>query len=278
MFRLLDRYRYLRSTYIHAFVGGASETRFKERLGDLFHEGYLDRPSQQWMFANAHCVPVVHELGARARGLLAEEGNDPEPRTYLSTGAHRQFQHAVLICECLAAIELATIGNDALRFIPWSGILARAPETTRNRPMPFKIVCPPHCDVVPDGLFGLEYLTDGKRSYRFFALEIDRETMPVARTSPGRTSYLGKLDAYRRVMEEGLHKTQLGIPNLMVLTVATGKRHLNEIVRKTSEAGLDGRGLLFGHWSYRPGDRPPLDLLSKAWERPGEAPLFIDRT
>src|SRR5580692_9118008 len=50
IFRVLARYRYLPSTYIYAFVGGASETRFKERLGDLFHEGYLDRPGRQWDF------------------------------------------------------------------------------------------------------------------------------------------------------------------------------------------------------------------------------------
>lgn len=37
-FKLLRRYRYLRSTYIYAFVGGASETRFKERL-IARHEG-----------------------------------------------------------------------------------------------------------------------------------------------------------------------------------------------------------------------------------------------
>src|SRR6266481_4369983 len=63
IFKLLCKYRYLRSTYIHAFVGGASETRFKERLGNLFHEGYLDRPTQQWDFANARHIPVVHESG-----------------------------------------------------------------------------------------------------------------------------------------------------------------------------------------------------------------------
>ncbi|MEJ0042771.1 MAG: hypothetical protein WDM81_11445 [Rhizomicrobium sp.] len=70
IFRLLSQYRYLRSTYIHAFVGGASETRFKERLGDLFHEGYLDRPSQQWEFADARHMPAVHELGERGRRAL----------------------------------------------------------------------------------------------------------------------------------------------------------------------------------------------------------------
>ena len=45
IFRWLSRYRYLRSSYLHAFVGGKSETRFKERLGDLFHEG---RPGRIW--------------------------------------------------------------------------------------------------------------------------------------------------------------------------------------------------------------------------------------
>src|ERR1700743_3862316 len=66
IFKLLSRYRYLRSTYIHAFVGGASETRFKERLGDLFHEGFLDRPEAQWEFADARCMPAVYENGLGA--------------------------------------------------------------------------------------------------------------------------------------------------------------------------------------------------------------------
>src|SRR4051812_40289463 len=74
IFRLLGRYRYLRSNYIHAFVGGASGTRFKERLGDLFHEGYLDRPCQQWDFANARYRPVVYESGSGATRTLREAG------------------------------------------------------------------------------------------------------------------------------------------------------------------------------------------------------------
>src|SRR5271156_6662459 len=72
LFRLLANYRYLRSTYLHAFAGGLSETRFKERLGDLFHEGFLDRPEQQWMFVDARSTPVVYEIGERARAALAE--------------------------------------------------------------------------------------------------------------------------------------------------------------------------------------------------------------
>jgi hypothetical protein len=36
IFKVLQRYRYLRSTYLYAFVGGKNETRFKERLGALY--------------------------------------------------------------------------------------------------------------------------------------------------------------------------------------------------------------------------------------------------
>src|SRR5882762_2017458 len=75
IFKLLERYRYLRSTFIHAFVGGASETRFKERLGHLYHEsGYLDRPQQQWQFANSRYVPVVYENTDFAREVLSGHG------------------------------------------------------------------------------------------------------------------------------------------------------------------------------------------------------------
>src|ERR1700692_4432912 len=74
IFRLLEQYRYLRSTFIYAFVGGESEKRFKERLGDLFHEGYIDRPNQQWEFARARHLPTVHESDTGAARALRDSG------------------------------------------------------------------------------------------------------------------------------------------------------------------------------------------------------------
>jgi len=86
LFRSLARYRYLRSTYLHAFAGGASATRFKERLGDLFHEGFLDRPARQWDFADARHSPVVYELGERAARLLGSGALASMARTYPGRG------------------------------------------------------------------------------------------------------------------------------------------------------------------------------------------------
>ncbi|MEI9990569.1 MAG: replication-relaxation family protein [Rhizomicrobium sp.] len=273
IFRLLSQYRYLRSTYIHAFVGGASETRFKERLGDLFHEGYLDRPPQQWEFADARHVPAVHELGERGRRALNEcAGCEDDARTYLANHAHRQFQHGLMICECLASIELATRNRTGPRFIPWGEILAKAPAEMQAAAVPFKLTMPGGA-MIPDAIFGLEYQVDGRKTYRFFALEADRGTMPVSRAGTGQTSYLAKLALYRQAIEGGHPKRYWNVPNLLVLTITTDPARLADILAK-----LDGEHplFLFKAASQRGLAVPMAGLLAEPWGRAGLPPFRID--
>jgi hypothetical protein len=271
IFRLLGQYRYLRSTYIHAFVGGASETRFKERLGDLFHEGFLDRPARQWEFADARCQPAVHELGDRGRRVLAEHGCHAE-RTYLGVSAHRQFLHALMICECLASIELAARAHAHLRFIPWAEIQGKMPEAARHSGAPFKMMVGGSA-LIPDALFGLEYRTGERKAYRFFALEADRGTMPVSRSAGGQTSYLAKLASYREAIAQGLSRTHWGLPNLFVLTVTNGRDRLADMLRK-----LEGEHPVFLFKAVEGGTlRCPLQtLLNEPWERARLTPFPIE--
>lgn len=81
IFLRLHQYRYLRSSYLYAFTGGRSVTRFKERLGDLLHEGYLGRPTEQWRFSDGRHSPGVYQLRKGAPNLVAAPG---EERTWLS--------------------------------------------------------------------------------------------------------------------------------------------------------------------------------------------------
>src|SRR5689334_1576774 len=104
LFNLLTRYRLLRSNFLYAFLGGKSETRFKERLGHLYHEGrYINRPEQQWQFANSRYMPVVYELDVQGEQALRLVGR-MEPTSPIlrngRTGALRQFMHQLMICEC----------------------------------------------------------------------------------------------------------------------------------------------------------------------------------
>jgi hypothetical protein len=275
IFGALSRYRYLRSTYLHAFAGGLSETRFKERLGDLFHEGYLDRPEQQWQFAQARYSPAVYEIGKRAQAALNEcAASSCGPRKYLGATAHRQFAHSVAICECLASIELATLALPAVRFIPWSEILARAPADTQASPMPLRLAT--SGGIIPDGLFGLEYQDEGKKVYRFFALEYDRGTMPIARSNPTQTSYLAKLATYAQFLASGGPRACLGIPNLIVLTIMTDEARMQETMRRLGE-GLPAPQFLFKAIDERSLVAPAPELLVGPWQRASLAALDIGR-
>jgi len=271
IFEALANYRYLNSVYLHAFVGGASETRFKERLGSLFHEGFLDRPEKQWGFAEARYRPAVYELGSGGRRALLESGRASTPRTYLSREAQRQFQHAVMICAAVASIELAAREKPELRFIPWGEILARAPVREGVAPL---CLTTGNVTIVPDALFGLEYLNEGRKAYRFFALEADRGTMPIARSDGRQTSMLAKLAGYRTIIEQGAPKACLGVPNLLVLTVTTSESRCTEIMRKLAPESSP----LFLFKSIAPdGTAPQPDLLTAPWLRAGLEDFAIDR-
>jgi hypothetical protein len=272
LFKLLCGYRYLRSTYLHTFAGGASATRFKERLGDLFHEGYLNRPAEQWTFADARFAPVVYESGKGSIEALRANGEESESERRAVATAACQFLHTLMTGEALASIELAVRTDTGLRFIGWPEIVARMPEAAHASAKPLRLPVPSGGSIVPDGVFGLEYRSGGAKAYRFFALEADRGTMPISRTKPGQTSYLGKLAAYSEVIERQVHKTHWGVPNLLVLTVTTSAARASEIVAKL---GKGSPAFLFQAVESNALTRPLPSLLTEPWQRAGHAPLNI---
>jgi hypothetical protein len=261
IFGALVRYRYLNSVYLHAFSGGASETRFKERLGDLFHEGYLNRPDKQWEFSGARYAPAIYTLGARARRVLSERA---EQSAGPSRTEGRQFLHALLICNCLASIELAAMRN-GVRFIAWPEILARhrgdKPETRIMASL-----ATPHGAVIPDGVFGLEYSTDGRKAYRFFALEADRAQMPITRMTKAQSCYAQKLVAYAAALRQASFRDGWGVPNLLVMTVTTQTARC-ETLRHALTADAMAPAFLFRAVEEAALRRPDCSLLEAPWLR-----------
>lgn len=299
LFKLLNRYHFLRSNFLYAFLGGNSETRFKERLGHLYHDGrYINRPEQQWQFANSRYMPVIYELDDRGEQVLRERGLIHCDSPLLKrgrTGAYRQFAHQLMICDCMASMELGVRQDRGLRFISWQEIVAKAPESTRKLDNPFAIpVSISHAfprtgavqradiKIVPDGLFGLEYTRDGSKAYRFFALEADRNTQPVTRSDLQQTSYLRKILAYRQLSAQGIHKSYLGLPNLFVLTVTTNEPHMTSIMSLVKELAIEGKSKLFlfktmsslGDFEKAPA--PTAHLLTDQWPRVGYEAFRID--
>src|SRR5262249_46521770 len=102
--------------------------------GDLYHDGkFVNRPEQQWQFAKCRCMPLVYELDVRGEQVLRDHGLPVHSSPLLTKGrmgVARQFAHQLMICDCLASIELGVRQNTALRFISWQEILAKAPKET----------------------------------------------------------------------------------------------------------------------------------------------------
>jgi hypothetical protein len=245
-------------------------------------------------------MPLIYELDAKGEQLLRQLGLVQSGSPLLQkgrAGACRQFAHDLMICDCMASMELGMREDPALRFISWREIIAKAPETTRALHNPFEIpVSISHTfsntkgtqradiKIVPDALFGLEYTSNGQKSYRFFALEADRNQMPVARSNLRQSSYLRKILAYRAIAAQNIYKTHLGIPNFLVLNVITNERHMRSIMALLDEmtAKHGSQMFLFKSIStlgdFRIAPAPTSHILIAPWKRVGCDDFYINKT
>ncbi len=232
--RQLYRYRYLRQPQLVAFLQPHSKKRFVERLGNLFHEaGLINRPARQWDRFDARCTPLIYEISKTGIEHLRGRGELPPRATTLSrrSGHCTQFPHAMMIVDALASVELETLAEPDQRFVSVDEILARAPEHTQQAANPLRVpvTIKPSRDfpdirsrfdthIIPDGLYGIEYLIDGEKRYRFWALECER-TSPSGRRTSRRSSTALKYAAYDALIRSGAFKHHWGIPNLKLKVV-----------------------------------------------------------
>jgi hypothetical protein len=286
LFAVLARYRYLPSNFLHAFVGG-NEIRFKQRLGDLFHEGYLGRPQRQWLAMNARYRPAIYELDQKAEAELRRTGLGLSHRI----GNSGSFAHELMVCLVAASFELAATAEDRLSFVSWRQLLARAPTETQRFPNPFAFpVAISHrdgrllFDLKPDGRpFGLDSsLGNGLRRALFFpGIEVDRHTEPLTTFDLNRSSVVKKVLAYREMVATELYKTQLGMPNMLVPIVTVNAEHMHNMMRLVLSL-TNGKGASYLLFKTIPDfvaiDRtiePNGSIISEPWLRAGHPPFDI---
>jgi hypothetical protein len=294
--RFLQRYRFLDARHIYALIG-SSNTNVRNALADLFHEhGLIDRLPQRAFMRDPLYDPEIYELSDEGHGLLEQQPGNAEPATWLKHGrygAKSLAAHNLTICHVVAAIEVAAKAA-GIRFITCTEILARAPKPTQNARQPFAIpasishlfpdgkVRKSDVPVLPDAVFGLQYPNG---TFRCFALEIDRGTMPLTRGNLDETSYLRKLLQYREVISRGVYKAHFGMTTtpMLLLTVTTNERHLDgikDLLRDLAREQQWKRAFLFkaepSLGSFQRAPHPALSLLTTGWDRVGNPPFFIN--
>lgn len=263
-----------------------SSTRAKDRLTDLFNEDatphggtYLSRPWQQFETLDARYHDLVYDLTQHTVALLKEHDlySDYTPH---SSGS---WKHRFMVSSITASIELATLQTENIRYIFQDEILARS-----GTKLSFPVTINAHGtettkELMPDGLFGLEYSDNDKKYYRFFLLEADRSTEPGAASTLDRKSYLRTILQYREFVGKGQYKDALDLSaGLLALHITTSDLRMRNLIDLTNKLS-EGRGnnyMLyraapeFGRYFTTP--RILYDLFTDGWHRAGREPFQIN--
>ena len=227
----IDRHGPLPSSYLFALTKHLrrDRTHLQNRLTEFYNGdasgSFLSRPPQQFASYRARYQHVVYDLAPRARRALAERGT-------LTTYGHARcdpFVHRLMTACVSASFELAapTFG---LRYIPFQEILDH-PRCGNARKAAYPLVLPTtdrtHGGVIPDQLFGLEYPGTG---FRFYAVEVDRNTESIERKNLGQSAFARKVVGYIAALSEQSYRTWWGLPNLHVLIVTTNLTHAHKLL------------------------------------------------
>ena len=173
-----------------------------------------------------------------------------------------------------ATIELGCLSRKDINYIPQSKILERANTSLRCSTEIYDTDTGAiyQKDLIPDAVFGLEYLTLGGKRYRFYALEADRATEPLRSAEIHRKSFVRHLLQYEDYIEGVRYQDHLNLTApMMVLNVTTSEERAARMMKVAREFFPNGNNYqLFRAWSAFGGvlapPEPRAGLLEKGWE------------
>ena len=197
-------------------------------------QSFLVRDFQQFNNLQARYQPIIYSLSPLGHRLLMAEGRAAK----YAAARNDSFVHQFFGGCFGASVELLAAPH---RFISLEDILQRdtCPAATRNaaNPLAIPINDPDAKHLVPDNLFGLAFEGGG---YRFFAVEIDRNTETISPKKPVRNSIAKKLKGYTDIIANRTFASHFGIPNLTILFATTNFPHLDRMVSHVRE-NVDAR-------------------------------------
>jgi hypothetical protein len=240
--KLLERYRYLRRTFIHALLAAPlDQGRLRHRIYKLKTHAYLTEPERQKNSGNYRYTPRVYELGPKGR----EELN-----TFETPVKAHEFWHELMICDVLSSIEVACLHN-GLKF----EILPKPNElpTTEGA-------------VRADAFF--------KINDTHFLLEADRST------ESNSNKWEQKILKYADIFKQRTYQSKWNVMSLIVLCMFISPVKANNVrLHIESTMGKKSRSLWFrgakALGSHDIAPKPIYSILDDPWQRAGHAPSTI---
>ena len=249
--RAVAHHRFLRSTHLVRLLPHRSAQKIIERLANLYHAGFLDRPRAQInYFASTGSAPIIYALGNKGAEIVAGFEHVPPPLTDWTDknrAVKRPYiEHALLLADLMLALEVGSRDHGAIEFVGGDSLLGSLPTGTKRNDTPWTMTARlaqggrrHPISVVPDAVFALHFNEPDRRS--FFFVEADRATMPIARSDMSQSSFRRKLLAYLAAQQEKQHVERFGFSNVRVLTITTSTERVASMLAAVREI-TGGRG------------------------------------
>lgn len=298
IFSALHRHGPLSTPYLLEFVKGerTNDYRTVQRLKDLFHEDvggtgpHLSRPNQQFnarKTAETMRSPyLVHDLTPASEQRLKDAGlwSPYRPRR------DRSWKHTYGTAAVTASAEIMCRRSSYMRYISEAEVRERYKLETLEFPVTFndpKTKKPVTKKLIPDALFGIEYVLPGKTLYRLFFVEVDRSTETNKETAEDEDKWASK--TYERsflqyeVLVGGRKYREILGTNVgaLVLNVTTSPRRMQNFLDTALKIKPDGCTYMlhgsvreFGTTAFRPVGILD-DLVMHPWARAGYGPFDI---
>ncbi len=247
--RAIARYRFLSTPQI-AQIDGGSQQHLSRRLRLMVQHKVLALPTAQYV-ARIVTQPRIFALARGGAKLLA--ATDGLPIDHLDWATKNARATGLFIAHTLETADTMLAFNIAaqtfgLRLLDHGDLFAFFPEATVRDRNPFalratiKAKTRAHeLSLVPDRLFSL--VTAESARYNF-ALELDRGTMPVTRsTLIGKSSFARKLAIYWNAWTNEEHVRRWGFRQFRVLTVAPSEQRIASMIGAAKDIAGRSTGL-----------------------------------
>lgn len=266
IFEAINRHGPLPINYLYEFQKHVRKnyTNFQKRLTEFYNgdseKPFLVRPPRQFAGFEARYQHIVYDLAPRARQLLAE-------RCTLGRYSPKRadpFLHQLMGACVGASLELTAKGK-GLRYISREEILNHpkcGEAKDAKNPMAIPLRGLDQSRLIPDDLFGLEYPGVG---FRFFAVEIDRNTESIERRNLDHNTLGKKIFGYLDILCSRTHQKWWGVPNLHILIVTVNTTHARNILNYIDGLNEQKHAARFAiqcETSFGPNWRVPKTLLA----------------
>jgi hypothetical protein len=265
------RHHFLSSSQLVRLDGG-NEANVLARLRKLFDHGSLERPPAQ--LAAIPLVgnqPIIYGLGAKGARLLREHGHLVNPNLDWTEKTKRAgtvfIDHTLAVASFMVDLELACSRSRGVSIIREHEVLSAAPPATQAAREPLRWIAHRTANgrretlsLVPDAMFGLRFPDD---TGTFFLLEIDRGTIPIARSGVSHRSIVRKLTVYIEGWRAGRPLQQFGFKNLRVLFVTSSQARMEHMLAAVDSI-TQGKGSGFLLFANTPA-LAAQDPLTLAW-------------